>query len=353
MGQDELEAYMAIQEFLQVSTPSVKFSFKKNVESGFRKKAKLVVSGTVEKPLIGLYFPSSHEVVDVSCCVAHHPQIQILIGHLKAWIMQEKIVPYQEKLALGVLRYVQILMNEKGQIQLTLVVTNPLENPRAYYSLLKRNTSIVSLWINIQKKKTNTILSAHFEHISHEVFLPIEIFGKTYYFHPGTFAQNDYAMFSHLLEEVGRQLSPGILALDLYAGMGLFGLAFESLFERIYFVETNPFAQLSYEETIEKIHFEKGTYFLEEAKNILPRYLTADCIFVDPPRKGLEKVIKPILAQMKPHSTLVYVSCGYKSLLRDLAELLTLGFSLEWIKGYDCFPKTGEIETACLLRKRQ
>ncbi len=351
MGQDELDAFMEIQAFLQGAAPSIKFSFKKNVERGFRKKAKLVVSGTIDKPLIGLYFPASHEVVDVGCCVAHHPQIQTLIQDLKMWIIQEKIVPYQEKLDVGVLRYVQILVNEKGQIQLTLVMNELLDDPRVYHALINRNSSIVSLWCNIQKKKTNTILSSHFEHITRDVFLAIEILEKTYYFHPGAFAQNDYLMFSHLLDEVGQQLSPGGLALDLYAGMGLFGLSFEHLFERIYFAETNRFAQLSYEETIEKLGFEKGTYFLEEAKNVLPRYLTADCIFVDPPRKGLEKTIKPILAQMKPQSTLVYISCGYRSLLRDLKELLELGFSLEWIKGYDCFPKTGEIEAACILKK--
>lgn len=71
-------------------------------------------------------------------------------------------------------------------------------------------------------------------------------------------------------------------------------------------------------------------------------------VVVDPPRKGCDESLLATLVQMQP-SRLVYVSCNPKSLARDVAKLIKLGFKLEQATPVDMFPHTMHVEAVVLL----
>ena len=346
------------QEAISYITQSIKelgyqgkFIFESCIPEGFRLKTKLAVRGTSDHPLIGLFKEGTHDVIDMSSCLMHHPLINQFINHLKECIKTLKIAPYDEKSHKGCLRYVQCLVNDLSKLQVVLVVNDGLFDVDGLIEALSQKIKIASLWLNHQKQISNTIFSEHFEHVYGEELIAYHVMGKTIYFHPGSFCQSNLIFFETILKDVEAFLPSLAKAYDLYSGVGLFGICLESKFEHVDFVETNLFSKLAFEASTKENSFSKGKFFNSDVKEFLPSHLDADCMIVDPPRKGLEKSLKPLLGMIKQGAYLVYVSCGYLSLVRDLKELLDLGFHIELIKGYECFPGSGEIETLCILKK--
>ncbi|KAL9180248.1 hypothetical protein ACHAXT_008218 [Thalassiosira profunda] len=125
---------------------------------------------------------------------------------------------------------------------------------------------------------------------------------------------------------------------------------------------------------------ERVTYMQANAAAALYRGqgLGADVIIVDPPRKGLDEAVlqqlsrprnknqpyaeKPnMLSHLPRHTvnwtndarTLIYVSCGFDALARDLDGLLTsgAGWKLESATGYVLFPGSNHVETVVVLRR--
>ncbi len=76
-----------------------------------------------------------------------------------------------------------------------------------------------------------------------------------------------------------------------------------------------------------------------------------DFIVLDPPRDGihpkaLEKIIRYGVDRM------IYISCKPTSLARDLEVLTTRGYQVERMCCVDMFPWSGNIETVCMLSKK-
>lgn len=84
----------------------------------------------------------------------------------------------------------------------------------------------------------------------------------------------------------------------------------------------------------------------------------ADCVVLDPPRKGVEPALLDVLCDgaALPTSvkTLLYLSCGFKALQRDCDRLLASG---EWTLGHAeafvFFPGTDALETLVCFSRRQ
>ena len=74
-------------------------------------------------------------------------------------------------------------------------------------------------------------------------------------------------------------------------------------------------------------------------------------ICVDPPRKGISPEVVEAIVQMAPQRV-VYVSCDPATLGRDVKRLREGGYLLQQAEAVDLFPRTGHVETVCLLSKQ-
>ena len=73
-----------------------------------------------------------------------------------------------------------------------------------------------------------------------------------------------------------------------------------------------------------------------------------DVIVLDPPRSGLSTKLIDKINDIEP-TKIVYVSCNYKTLKRDI-DLLNK-YNLTKIECVNMFSKTKHIEVICLLEK--
>jgi tRNA/tmRNA/rRNA uracil-C5-methylase (TrmA/RlmC/RlmD family) len=67
-------------------------------------------------------------------------------------------------------------------------------------------------------------------------------------------------------------------------------------------------------------------------------------VIVDPPRTGMSKEALAGIVQARPQR-LVYVSCDVATLARDTRILLDAGYELDGVTGMDLFPNTAHVET--------
>jgi 23S rRNA (uracil1939-C5)-methyltransferase len=139
---------------------------------------------------------------------------------------------------------------------------------------------------------------------------------------------------------------------DLYAGVGLFGLAVAaSGREDVTLVEGDPVSSADLKVNAEpfgdRAHVQRRSVeaFLTE-----PPSAALASVIVDPPRTGLSKDALGGLIALRP-PRLIYVSCDPATLARDARRLLDAGYALEDVTGVDLFPNTAHVETVCTFTR--
>jgi 23S rRNA (uracil1939-C5)-methyltransferase len=143
----------------------------------------------------------------------------------------------------------------------------------------------------------------------------------------------------------------GRLALDLYAGVGLFSIPLAKRFERVIAVESNPAAVRDLETNM------RGLSTIEVRTADVERFLERnkerpEFVVMDPPRDGLAPDAAKRLGRLQP-SRITYVSCEPPTLARDLAVLTEAGYECSEIHMFDLFPQTFHMETVVRLRRRE
>jgi 23S rRNA (uracil1939-C5)-methyltransferase len=150
----------------------------------------------------------------------------------------------------------------------------------------------------------------------------------------------------HLVDElVGRvtEGQSGDVALDLYAGAGLFSTILSRSFAQVIAVESSPTARtdLAHNSPSNVRAVPKTTeQFMEGvADKLRPNF-----VVVDPPRSGLGETVVRRLAGLGA-GRMVYVSCDPATLSRDLAGLLGAGYRIQQAHVVDLFPQTYHLES--------
>ena len=164
----------------------------------------------------------------------------------------------------------------------------------------------------------------------------------------GSFFQTNRHLVEELTNVVGQGRS-GQMALDLYAGVGLFAVPLARSFAQVTAVESSQVSQadLAYNSPANVRSVRAMVdQFLKDA----PARLSPDFIVLDPPRSGLgESVVGSLAALRAPR--IAYVSCDPATLARDLGGLLKAGYRVEQAHLLDLFPQTYHLETVLHLAR--
>jgi len=162
----------------------------------------------------------------------------------------------------------------------------------------------------------------------------------------GSFFQTNRFLTDKLIELATKDRA-GRLALDLYAGAGLFTLPLAQTFEKVVAVESSlPSVKDLHANAPENVRIFQSTTerYLEQ----LPKKMKPDLVMVDPPRAGLgERVARKLAELAAPRLT--YLSCDPATLSRDLRLLLESGYRTEQVHMIDLFPQTFHIESLVQL----
>jgi 23S rRNA (uracil1939-C5)-methyltransferase len=175
---------------------------------------------------------------------------------------------------------------------------------------------------------------------------------------PRAFFQGNRFLLAPLVRHVAALVPEGPVV-DLYAGVGLFGLSLAAAgMDDVTLVEGDPVSGADLHANAEpfgnRVCVERRSVetFLQPHVGPVPRSGAAGghTFIVDPPRTGISKEAMAGLIHARSER-IIYVSCDIATLARDTRTLVDAGYSLAGLTGMDLFPNTAHVETVAAFSR--
>jgi 23S rRNA (uracil1939-C5)-methyltransferase len=165
-----------------------------------------------------------------------------------------------------------------------------------------------------------------------------------------SFFQGNRYLLEPLVKRIVR-LAQAERVVDLYAGVGVFGLALATAgTPDVTLVEGDPISGTDLARNATpcgsqvSVRRQSVESFLSSTSN--PS--RAATFVVDPPRTGMTRDALAGIIRHEP-SRIVYVSCDVATLARDARTLVDAGWELTEVAGIDLFPNTAHVESIAIF----
>jgi 23S rRNA (uracil1939-C5)-methyltransferase len=327
--------------------------------TAFRHRARLAVRGRARSPKIGIFATGSHRVIDIPRCLVHHPLVNEIAAEARAAIRETGTPVYSDEVHLGLVRYLQVVVQRSPLLAQVVVVANA-ENPDSSRPLLaalgaRLGERLHSLFWNGNPLRTNAILGEAWHRESGAEAVEERIGGARIFYTPGAFGQSHLELSNALVDAVHAAVPDGSRVVELYAGVGAIGLG---LAHRVAELHVNEVAKESLRAltlgvaALDPVARARVHVVAGEASTATAPIEGADVVIVDPPRRGLDAGVLAALVRAPPRR-LIYVACGLDTFLADeLALEDSAGLRLTELSAYDMFPHTEHIETLAVFDRR-
>ena len=176
-----------------------------------------------------------------------------------------------------------------------------------------------------------------------------ELLGHRFRVSSASFFQVNTRQAERLVSTVIEWLDPrgSELLLDVYCGVGSFGLILADRVGRVIGVEDLAAALRDAHYNAQGV--DNITFIQGAAERVLPELKErVDAVILDPPRAGCRPEVISALARLGPER-IVYVSCDPATLARDLRLLHEAGYRVDAVQPVDMFPQTQHVESVALL----
>lgn len=325
-------------------------------EQGCRNKAKMVVSGSLDNPILGII--NHHgQAVDLSDCPLYGAAIHHALPLLRQFILEARLPPYDIQQRQGELKYLLLTVDEpSGQLMLRFVLRSREGEGRIRKLLPQLLAALPSLQvvsINLQPQPMAIVEGAHEILLTAATALPMQLGPLPLQLQPQGFFQVNTAVASALYQRAADWVAvrqPAAIW-DLFCGVGGFALACGQQGLRVIGIEISTAAIASATASAKALGLTQTEFRALDATDFaLGQSQVPELVIINPPRRGIGQP----LAQFLEHSncqTLIYSSCNVASLVRDLAWLPSFAPSCGQL--FDMFPHTHHYELLVQLERRQ
>lgn len=306
---------------------------------------------------------SFHDIVTVSDCHIVDSDYRMILNHVLAFF-QEKGIPYYHRMRHdGILRHLLVRKAVKtGEILVALVTTSALAAEQELLqefkelllglALVGKLTGILhisndSLADVVQSDETRVLYGQEF---FFEELLGLQFKVSTFSFFQ-TNSLGAEVLYTTAREYIGDQGEK--IVYDLYSGTGTIAQLMAPVAKQVIGVEIVEEAVEAAKENAARNGLTNCTFLAGDVLKVLDDIEEKpDFIVLDPPRDGIHpKALTKIVSYGVEH--MVYISCKPTSLVRDLETLLEAGYVVERACAVDQFPWTANVETICLLRRKE
>ncbi|CAM7832587.1 23S rRNA (uracil(747)-C(5))-methyltransferase RlmC [Klebsiella michiganensis] len=321
-------------------------------ESGFRNKAKMVVSGSVERPLLGMLHRDGAPE-DLTDCPLYPQSFAPVFATLKPFIARAGLTPYNVARRRGELKYILLTESRlEGGMMLRFVLRSETKLAQLRAALPELQALLPQLQVitaNIQPVHMAIMEGEREIFLTDQQALAENFNGVPLWIRPQSFFQTNPVVASRLYATARdwvRQL-PVNHMWDLFCGVGGFGLHCATPDLRLTGIEIAPEAiacakQSAAELGLHNLHFQAldSTQFATGEGDI------PDLVLVNPPRRGIGDELCAYLSRMAPEF-IIYSSCNARTMAKDIARLA--GYRIERVQLFDMFPHTAHYEVLTLL----
>ncbi|CAI1552550.1 23S rRNA (uracil(747)-C(5))-methyltransferase RlmC [Serratia quinivorans] len=321
-------------------------------QRAFRNKAKMVVSGSVERPLLGMLHRDG-TAVDLSACPLYPASFSPMFDVLKSFIARAGLVPYNVARKRGELKY--LLLTESthsGGVMLRFVLRSDskLAQLRAALPWLQQQLpQLRVISANIQPVHMAIMEGEREIPLSEQQALEEQFNQVPLYIRPQSFFQTNPQVAAELYATARDWVRA--LAIDsmwdLFCGVGGFGLHCALPETRLTGIEISAEAIACARQSAKTLGLQHVDFQALDST----RFATAEgsvpqLVLVNPPRRGIGKALCDYLNQMAP-GYILYSSCNAESMAKDI-EMLP-DYRIERVQLFDMFPHTAHYEVLTLL----
>jgi 23S rRNA (uracil1939-C5)-methyltransferase len=283
---------------------------------------------------LGFFEAQSHRVFPVDRCLILSPRLNTALGELRRPEWARGLADFRQIGLFADERDEEVMITLQGEAAGT-------EAEEMGRGLLERIPGAVCVALEFSNRFR--VLGKPALHCS--------VGGFNYRVSPGSFFQASRFLTLELVTSVTGE-ERGELALDLFAGVGLFSLPLARRFHRVVAAEANFTSASDLRANAEANGLPNLLAAGETTYDFLRRFAQAepDLVVMDPPRAGVDAGSLRLLAALRPRK-IHYLSCSPPTLARDLNFLVGHAYQLHSIELFDLFPQTYHIEALAKLAR--
>lgn len=320
-------------------------------KTDFRNKAKFIITGTTDLPLIGLADALDLDKgVDLSGCSLHLQTITDILPAIKRFIKNANLTPYQIKSQKGELKGIILFHSEETRQTYLRFVLRSKESidriKKFHQDLLIEHNHLACISVNIQPIP-HAILEGEEEiFITEKKSISHRLGNIEFDLNPRAFIQTNQKVAAKLYETAALWIKEASVTrmLELYCGQGAFSFFAAPYVNESLGVEINPEAVAVANQTAKKYKFSNLVFKNSDASKMEKELLAfdPDLILVNPPRRGLGETV--YLLMQERSQRLIYSSCNADTLCEDLKTLSEI-YEIKRVQIFDMFPNTHHYET--------
>ena len=321
----------------------------------YRNKAIIPFGMRGDKVIAGLYKQRTHEIVNIKRCHIFPRVVSEMVRYLKSLFYELGIEIYKEDIDQGFLKAVMFRHSEiDHQMSITLITRNGKvpEKEEFVRNILERFPNVVSIVQNIQPDQSNVLLGPKHRVLYGKDALNDRLLGLEYEISHRSFYQvnpiQTEQMYTKAMEYA--ELKPTDRVIDAYCGIGTIGLSAANKVAEVVGIDVVKDAIKNAVQNAKNNQIKNAKFIVGKAEDVMATFTAGsiDVLFVDPPRKGVEKKFLEAIIKLRI-PRVVYISCNVSTLARDLNFLQANNYTVREVTPFDMFPQTSHIEAVSVL----
>lgn len=352
------------------------------MENPYRYRNKCVYPVGTDKSgetVCGFYARRSHDIIPVEDCLMGGAINAAINNAVLEYMRENNVTAYDEASHTGLVRRTfircaggtgnkvprdnSISPKDRGvggltEIMVVISINGDMlpRRERLIKRLRELSDKIVSVYININKEKNNSVLGRDNKLIFGKDTVSDALCGTEFKISPHSFYQINPYMTERLYNKAIEyaDIAGGDTVLDIYCGIGTISLAAAKRAKRVIGIEIVEQAIENAKENAKNNGIENAEFYADSAENAVPKLIESgthpDIVILDPPRKGSDEATLEAIAKAEP-KRIVYVSCNPATLARDTKYLAQHGYAPARATAVDMFPHTAHVETVVLMSR--
>jgi 23S rRNA (uracil1939-C5)-methyltransferase len=301
------------------------------------------------------------KIIKIDRCEIANEKINILLSEVDVWFKKSDVEPFNLRNKQGTLKYALIRASEYEDDSCVAFALNADSGHLAYHidqiKEFAKTTTAKNVVISRVKAQRDDSISDDFFEIKGSATIDENFLNRKITYHSMGFFQNNpktaMLMVEHAKNLFSKYDTKNKNLLDLYGGVGTFGLCLTDMFKKVTVIESVNESIVSAKHNIAQNKIENAeAYCLDSAK--MNKVITKGNLFAitDPPRSGMTRQAIENLQALEPE-VIIYVSCNPQQFSREML-IFAKRYDLKSITVFDMFPQTNHIETVAeLVRKKQ
>lgn len=346
----------------------------------YRNKMEFSFSQDMEgRPFLGLFYGQRrHRVLDLQVCCLTGEWMSTTLHAIREWWKASALGAYRPSTNSGSL--ICVTMRQSATLGDRMVILTVSGNPEYalkqhhlndFVDVIRKEAappvgelSIVLRIRQIAPKRPTQLYEMLLfgpDHIREKLDVqvrPDQRCSLEFHISPQAFFQPNTRQAMHLYSQALQMadITPDSVVVDLYCGIGVFGMFAVAAGGTAVGVELSEDAAYDAKTNAQRLGLSRYAIHCGDTAESVARMKQAECfapptsVIVDPPRAGLlPKAIDEIVALNPPR--IVYVSCNPHTQVVDAARFVEQGWAVDAVQPVDQFPHTAHVENILLLTR--